>query len=103
MFFHIRTPYIHTYTYTYIYTEYHYKYTHICICEFAQTTLAMSMLWALTGSLDIRLVTDGRAADVAFDNYIRKGQVDNSADIDLSTDSKVIGYCIHTYIQYIIT
>eukprot|EP01035_Chromulina_nebulosa_P028106 gene28106-37043_t len=48
----------------------------------------MSMLWALTGSLDTRLVTDGRAADVAFDNYIRKGQVDSSTDIEATTDSK---------------
>jgi NaMN:DMB phosphoribosyltransferase len=32
-----------------------------------QTTLAMSILWGLTGSLDTRLVADGKASDVAFD------------------------------------
>lgn len=32
-----------------------------------QTTLAMSVMWALSGSMDARLVTDGRAADVAYD------------------------------------
>jgi hypothetical protein len=29
----------------------------------------MSALWALSGSMDARLVADGKAADVAFDNY----------------------------------
>lgn len=33
----------------------------------AQTTLAMSVMWALSGSMDARLVADGRAADVAYD------------------------------------
>ena len=28
----------------------------------------MSVMWALSGSLDARLVADGRAADVAFDS-----------------------------------
>ena len=35
-----------------------------------QTTLAMSTMWALTGSMDARLVADGRAADVAYDNGV---------------------------------
>lgn len=30
----------------------------------------MSVLWALTGSLDTRLISDGRAADVAFDTAL---------------------------------
>jgi hypothetical protein len=32
-----------------------------------KTSLAMSIMWALTGSMDPRLVTDGRAVDVAHD------------------------------------
>jgi hypothetical protein len=34
-----------------------------------QTTLAMSILWGLTGSLDARLVSDGKAYDVAYDAH----------------------------------
>ena len=33
-----------------------------------KTTLAMSVMWALIGSMDARLVADGRAVDVAFDS-----------------------------------
>ena len=32
-----------------------------------KTTLAMSTMWCLTGSMDTRLVSDGRAVDVAYD------------------------------------
>jgi len=33
----------------------------------SQTTLAMSVLWGLTGSMDARLAGDSKATDVAFD------------------------------------
>ena len=33
-----------------------------------KTTLAMSTMWGLTGSLDARLVSDGRVANVAYDD-----------------------------------
>ena len=32
-----------------------------------KTTLAMSVLWGLTGSMDVRLVADGNKVDVAYD------------------------------------
>lgn len=34
----------------------------------------MSVMWALSGSLDARLVADGRAADVAYDSGAYTGQ-----------------------------
>ena len=40
----------------------------VCVCVCPQTTLAMSILWALTGSMDPRLVPEGKAADVAHDS-----------------------------------
>lgn len=46
----------------------YYCNTSILFLLYLQTTLAMSVLWALTGSMDTRLTLDGKANDVAFDS-----------------------------------
>ena len=44
-----------------------------------KTSLVMSVLWALTGAMNGRVVNDGRAADVAYDSAFFTGSVKLSA------------------------
>ena len=48
----------------------------------------MSMLWALTGGLDTRLVADGRAADVAFDNFVATNTINSEEAADMEEKEK---------------
>ena len=48
----------------------------------AQTTLAMSVMWGLTGNMDPRLVSDGKALDVAFD--AGQGKPKRTAEVTLT-------------------
>ena len=44
----------------------------------------MSILWCLTGSLDPRLVSDGRSVDVTFDVETRKSKLGRTAEVSVS-------------------
>ena len=42
-------------------------YLYVYVTNPLQTTLAMSVMWGLTGFMDARLAGDSRAVDVAYD------------------------------------
>lgn len=44
----------------------------------------MSVLWCLTGSMDTRLVADGRALDVAYDIDDGKSKIKKTAEVKVT-------------------
>jgi hypothetical protein len=57
-----------------------------------QTTLAMSVMWGLTGNMDPRLVSDGKALDVAFD--AGQGKPKRTAEVTLTGACLSVCECV---------
>ena len=58
----------------------------------------MSVMWGLTGNMDPRLVSDGKALDVAYD--AGAGNPKRTAEVTLSGEGETERMCINNFYFY---